>query len=112
MASPSDQDLQPDPVFLHSRREAAIIFAVWILCLIWTVPYCYWNGYVAAGESVEVSTILGVPSWAFWGIAVPWLLADVFTIWFCISYMRDADLGDEGEPDEGDQRLSQRESSQ
>ena len=28
-----------DPTFLHARREALINFAVWVLALIWAVPY-------------------------------------------------------------------------
>lgn len=93
-----------DPVFLHSRREAVIIFGVWIVALVWAVPYCYLNGYLDSGARVDpesLRTVWGIPSWVFWGIAVPWLAADVFTIWFCFCYMQDDDLGeerDEGEP--------------
>jgi hypothetical protein len=94
MATPPEQ-LQPDPVFLQARKEAVIIFTVWVLCLLWTIPYCYFNGFVDEAAAAEVSTVLGVPSWAFWGIGAPWILADVFTIWFCLFYMRDADLGEE-----------------
>ena len=82
-----------DPVFLHSRREAILIVGVWALGLIWAVPYCYLRGYDLAPE--EIDTIWGIPSWLFWGIAVPWLLADVFTAWFCFSYMAVDDLGKE-----------------
>ena len=28
-----------DPVFLHSRREALVIFAVWLAALAWAVPF-------------------------------------------------------------------------
>lgn len=98
-----------DPVFLHSRREAAIIFGVWIVALVWAVPYCYLNGYLDSGARVDpesLRTVWGIPSWVFWGIAVPWLAADVFTIWFCFCYMQDDDLGEERE----DSRMEDRES--
>ena len=75
-----------DPVFLHSRREALVIFAVWLAALAWAVPFCYLTGYGAGGEP---ATMLGIPSWAFWGIAVPWILANVFTVWFCFRFMED-----------------------
>ena len=78
-----------DPVFLHSRREALVIFAVWLLALAWAVPFCYLSGYGAGGTP---ATMLGIPSWAFWGIAVPWILANAFTVWFCFRFMEDDPL--------------------
>ena len=85
-----------DPVFAHSRREAIIIFTVWCAGLLWAVPYCYLNGYGVENPEVIV-TICGVPSWIFWGILAPWLVADVFTIWFCFFYMQDENLGEAGD---------------
>ncbi len=93
---PDSQDTW-DPTYLHARREAWIILAVWGACLLWSVPYCYFTGYLQPGETVDsttIKTIFGIPTWAFWGIAVPWLLADVFTTWFCFFYMADDDLGE------------------
>ena len=83
-----------DPVFVNSRREAIIIFFVWFVGLIWAVPFCYLNGYVDDFDPENFSTTLGVPTWLFWGILVPWLAADVFTTWFCFCYMKDDDLGE------------------
>ena len=79
-----------DPVFLNARREALIIFLVWIAAFVWAVPYCYFTGY---GSAEQLETVLGIPSWAFWGIAVPWIVANVFTVWFCLRFMRDDPLG-------------------
>lgn len=81
-----------DPTFLNTRREAKVIFAVWVVALLWAVPACWLLGY--GKPPGEITTVLGVPSWVFWGIAVPWLVADVFTIWFCSSVMVDDDLGE------------------
>ena len=81
-----------DLTFLHARREALIIFAVWVLALFWAVPYCYFNGYGL--NPAELETVWGVPSWVFWGIGAPWILANIFTFWFCLSYMEDDDLGE------------------
>ena len=80
-----------DPVFINSRREAIIIFTVWAICLCWAVPYCYVNGFGVVNPD-ELTMVFGVPSWVWWGIFLPWLLADVFTIWFCCFYMTDDDL--------------------
>lgn len=81
-----------DPIFLHARREALIIFAVWVLALLWAVPYCYINGYDI--DPTTLKTVWGVPSWVFWGIGAPWILANIFTFWFCLFYMEEDDLGE------------------
>ena len=83
-----------DPVFIHSRREAAIIFCIWLAALLWAVPFCYLRGYGLADDG-QVSTLGGIPSWACWGIAAPWLAANVFTVWFCLCVMKDDPLGDD-----------------
>ena len=92
-------DYEYSPVFIHARREAIIIFCVWLAGLIWAVPYCYFNGYVGNIDPQNVETIVGIPSWLFWGIGVPWLVADAITIWLAFFYMKDDDLGEahEGE---------------
>ena len=79
-----------DPVFLHSRREALVIFAVWLAALAWAVPFCYLTGY-ERGVAAP-ATMLGIPTWAFWGIAAPWILANAFTVWFCFRFMEDDPL--------------------
>lgn len=95
---PSPDNVQYHPTFLHSRREALIIFCIWVACLLWAVPYCYLTGYGHPIDPDNLSTVLGIPSWVFWGIFAPWLVADAFTIWFCFFYMQDDELGvaDEG----------------
>lgn len=88
-----------DDTFLNSRREALIIFSVWAVALLWAVPYCYFNGYPddPAKFAENLPTVMGIPSWVFWGIGAPWLAADIFTTWFCFCYMKDDDLGVEAE---------------
>ena len=83
-----------DPVLVHARREAVIILTVFGVCLIWSVSWCYWTGYNLPPDQ-PVAKVLGIPSWIFWGVVVPWLLADIFTIWFCLSYMAMDPLGEE-----------------
>jgi len=86
-----------DPVFLNSRREAIVTLAIWALSLAWVVPYCYFTGYVQDGNEFkpeQLQTVLGMPSWAFWGIAVPWVVANIVTAWFAFVYMADDDLGE------------------
>ncbi|GAB4144117.1 MAG: hypothetical protein Tsb009_15640 [Planctomycetaceae bacterium] len=91
---PADHSPEYDPLFLNSRREAAIIFFVWLAALLWAVPYCYLNGYVEQVDPETFSTTWGIPTWLFWGILVPWIVADLFTTWFCFCYMKDDDIGE------------------
>lgn len=81
-----------DPVYLHSRREAIVIVTTWFLALLWTVPYCYFNGYQTAESPRVVEFILGMPDWVFWGVAMPWMVCNLFTVWFCFGYFVDDDL--------------------
>jgi len=83
-----------DPTFLHSRREAIIIFGAWLVGLIWAVPYCYLNGYTDRAAAGHFAMTWGIPSWLFWGIFVPWIVADLFATWFCFFYLKDDDLGE------------------
>lgn len=114
---PDEQNPPPgeqlDPVFLHSRREAVVIFFVWLAGLLWAVPYCYTTGYLDSFDPDNFQTILGVPAWLFWGIGIPWLVADLFTTWFCFRFMADDDLGEahEGADVEEDVAAEQGEAS-
>lgn len=89
-------ELEYDPFFLHARREAVIIFCCWFVAMLWAVPYCYYYGYGIA-DPEKISTTFGIPSWLLWGIGMPWLLADIFTTWFCFWFMKDGELGSAGD---------------
>ena len=79
-------------VFLNSRREAIVIFGSWFVALCWSVPYCYITGYGHQIAPATMSTTLGIPSWLFGGILLPWIVADVFTTWVCFFFMQDDEL--------------------
>ena len=66
---------EPDPVLKNARREAIIIGLVWLAATAYCCVYCYLFGYIRAGQPLgpqDVRPILGMPSWVFWGIMVPW----------------------------------------
>lgn len=88
----SDQD-QLDPVVVHARREAVVILVAFAVCLAWSVTWCYLAGYHEPGAAGP-ATVLGMPSWVFWGVLVPWLGADLFACWFCFCFMADDPLGE------------------
>ena len=99
-APPLADEYEPDPLFVDSLREAGWILLMWVACFVWTLSVCLTQGYPDPGgiNPETFPTVLGIPAWVAYGIALPWLIADVVTIWFCIFKMKDADLGTE--PDE------------
>ena len=103
MSNTTDSDFELDPFFLHARREAIVIFLVWFIAMLWAVPYCYFTGY-GVEDPANIPTLFGVPSWIVWGFGLPWLVADLFTTWFCFSFMKDGDLGTAGDEDESHQQ--------
>ena len=93
--APSNEtdSMEVDPVFLNSKREAWIILGLWGAAILWSVTYCYLNGFQSGINPESIELTMGIPSWVFWGIAFPWLVADIFTVWFCLFYMKEDDLG-------------------
>ncbi len=90
---PSDsKEWEWDRVFLNSRREAWGILVFWLSALVWCVPVSYLLGYQRGGESVDRSTLWGVPAWLFWGVALPWLISILASTWFCFRVMKDDPL--------------------
>ena len=74
-----------DPVFRHAKREAWIILGAWIAATTYCYAYSYIYGYIRPGRSLtmdDVRPILGVPSWFFIGVLVPWGVCLIFTVWF------------------------------
>lgn len=102
-------DYTDDPVYLQSRKEAILVLIVWAISFVWTVSYCYWNGYTAHSdvegsitaylpdmsslnrnpESLKTPYGLGIPDWCFWGVAVPWVVCILVSTWFSFGYMTD-----------------------
>lgn len=85
-------DLEPDPIFLDGLREGGWILMLWVACFAWTMFSCLTNGYPQEVDPANFPTVLGMPAWVAWGIALPWLIANAITVYFCFGYMRDGDL--------------------
>ena len=73
----------------QSRRELWFILLTWLGCCVWVIAYCAVNGYHLNPE--EVSTVFGFPSWVFWGVALPWMFANVVTFWFFLRFLKNED---------------------
>lgn len=67
----------------------------WLVCFVWTVGYCWRYGYHTEGS--PLATVLGMPSWVFWGVFVPWMFASVVSVWFAMTQMEDHPLEDTAE---------------
>lgn len=84
-----------EPTFLNARREAIIITIIWVVAFLWTILYCAFTGYQENVDPENLDLVMGIPSWIFWGVGAPWLVADLFTLWFALIYMKDDDLGED-----------------
>jgi hypothetical protein len=89
-----------DPVFLHARREAVVLLIAFVLFMVWTVGVSFLLGY-RQPEGQPVPVLIGMPRWAFWGVFLPWMVANVFTIVFSVCYVAN-------DPLEADQDASRR----
>ncbi len=79
----------------NARREGLVILGAWAVALLWGVGVSYLFGY--GRDPRAIGLVLGMPDWVFWGVALPWALCLLFSVWFCFWYMADDDLGQDRE---------------
>jgi len=92
-----------DPLLRSARREMKVAVVFWLVCAAWAVGLGKFLAYRKLEDGVGVDMILGMPSWVFWVVILPWILATIFTLWFALRFMKDHDLlaeGGEGEAGE------------
>jgi hypothetical protein len=82
-----------DPTYRNTRREAVVILTAWTVCLIWTVGYCWFAGYGEPAEGEDVALTFGMPSWVFWGVAVPWATSLIFSVVHALWFIAEDELG-------------------
>ena len=78
-----DKDLK------QTKKEVKILVLAWFFFASWVLIYCGFKAYSQDQEYVKI--VFGMPSWVFWGIAVPWICSIVFTIYFSLFVMKDND---------------------
>jgi hypothetical protein len=88
-----------DPVLKAARREALIALGTWLVAMIYTITYCYFNGYNRSVESLTF--VLWFPDWVFWGIVVPWGVCILFSTVFAFRIMGSESLGEDVDPAPG-----------
>jgi hypothetical protein len=93
-----DVETSSDPVYRSSLRELRWILFIWFIFLLWVVGYCGLFGYQT--EEAALTTILGMPSWVFGGVFLPWIAATIVTCWFALTQIEDHPLQDPTADDE------------
>ena len=73
----------------QTLKEVKHLLLAWLFFSSWVLIYCGFEAYSQDHEDVKIT--LGMPSWVFWGIAVPWICSIVFTIYFSLFVMKDND---------------------
>ena len=82
-----------DPVLTNARREALLVFAIWLAAAVYSISVCYRLGY---GRDVATLTyVFGFPDWIFWGIIVPWTVCTALCFVVPRYVITDEDLGEE-----------------
>ncbi len=84
----SNQHADTGASFRQCLLELKWMVATWMVFFAWVIGYSSVAGYAAA-EQAEVQMVWGIPRWVFFGWVIPLLVANVFTIWFCLCKMQD-----------------------
>ena len=71
----------------QARREFVYILIAWTAFMAWVIGYAKWNAYPADPSAIRL--VFGLPEWVLWGIAVPWITATTFTVWFALRVLQD-----------------------
>ncbi len=91
MTQPDNSKPQLDPLYVSSLRELKWILIAWCVNFAWVIGVCALLGY-GDGDTKQVTTILGMPSWVFWGVFLPWIVVTLFIAWFALRVMKDHPL--------------------
>ena len=77
----NDSDLK------KTLKEVKYLLLAWLFFASWVLIYCGFEAYGQDHEDVKIT--FGMPSWVFWGIAVPWICSIIYTIYFSLFVMKD-----------------------
>ena len=84
-----------DPVLTSSRREAWLVFLIWLVACCYTVGFSYRYGYERDADTLTY--VLGFPDWVFWGVITPWSVCTLLCFVMAQFVITDDDLGEERE---------------
>lgn len=91
-----------DPLLCSARRELKVAVLFWAVFAAWALGLGKLLAYQKPDDGEMVGMIMGMPSWVFWVVMLPWFMATVFTVWFALRFMKDHDLlADSGMNEDG-----------
>src|SRR5438552_3684167 len=82
-----------DPALTSARREALLVFAIWLAACIYSVGVCYRFGYER--DVTTLTYVFGFPDWVFWGVVVPWTVCTALCFGLAYFVITDEQLGEE-----------------
>jgi hypothetical protein len=82
-----------DPVLASARREALLVFAIWLGACVWSLAVCYRYGYER--DAATLTYVVGFPDWIFWGVVAPWSVCTLLCFVLAYFVIADEDLGEE-----------------
>ena len=85
--------------FRQSKRELLLMLGTWLVFALWITASGSLLAFRDPGENP--ATLFGMPSWVVYTVGLPWLIADVWIIFFALRLMKDTDL-DAPSPDAHD----------
>ena len=88
-------DRREDPVLTSARREAWLVFLIWLVACVYSVGVCYRFGYHR--DASTLTYVLGFPDWIFWGVVTPWTVCTLLCFVMAYFIITDDDLGAEQE---------------
>ena len=74
--------------YRQSKRELFVMIGAWVITGLWVLGYNSQAAYAAETEG-PVKMLFGLPRWTGIGWLLPLLVANAFTIWFCLRFMQD-----------------------
>ena len=82
-----------DPVLTSARREALLVFAIWLAACVYSIGVCYRLGYWR--DVATLTYVFGFPDWVFWGVVVPWTVCTALSLVLSSFVITDDPLGEE-----------------
>ena len=83
-----DQRVDTGASFRQSKRELWYMLGGWVAAFLWVVGYAKFSTYsLDPGEPLDL--VFGIPKWVFYGWLLPLLAANIYTLWFCLRFMKD-----------------------
>lgn len=85
-----------DPVYKNGLKDARFGMTFWAITTVVVCGGSWFMGYQHVGRrltAADIKPVMGIPSWFFWSVVVPWVLCSVICVVYAGFIMTDDDLG-------------------